>query len=74
MKKRTMAWALVTRDEKGQRHIKPCPREYAHNIVKGSCVTLVRRGMGGERHVVLANGCTFIIDLLTPRQLRANGL
>jgi hypothetical protein len=75
MAKRKIAHCIKTRDEKGIPHYTPCSREYARNLIKGSCIIAKRRGtIGREFYLVLANGCTVVIDLLTPKQLRANGL
>lgn len=70
MAKKTLSHVVKTRDEKGLPHMQTVAREYAHKLARGSCVTRVRRGMSGERHVVLANGVVLVLDLLTAKQLR----
>jgi hypothetical protein len=74
MTKRTLAHAIKTRDANGIPHIAPVSRAYAKQLIKGSCITRKHRGMGGEFHLVLANGLVVLVDMLTPKQLRANGL
>lgn len=74
MTKRTLAHALRTRDEKGVPHTMPITREYAKYLLSLTCVMAVRRGMGGERYLRTASGLVVVLDMLTPRQRRMNGI
>lgn len=68
--KKQLAHVLRTRDENNGLHMSLMTRDAAHAFVRGSCVTKVRRGMMGERFVVLANGTTIVADMVTAKQLR----
>ena len=67
--RRITAYALRWRDEKGL-HMSLIARDEAQSFVLQSCITNVRRGMMGERFVVLANGLVLVVDKVTTKQLQ----